>query len=293
MISDLTAIYQRIEYLRSKGVKMKEIADHIGMIPSVLSSLYTTVLPAYLEAVKTSDADEALDYALSQVNNISRRRLLPHTDEIRHLLEEFEPESNTYQTGNPFGEALAEGARNSVREAGNYSGIYMSYSLSSSSDALKIEPILIATAENGEYIRIGRLSAYRSVQWGSGIINNQQTLYVAFSETTPPQLNLVTYYLQLPFREKPHLLRGLYMALDYNRNPIARRIVLIKQSDSTSTEEFLNMKSGMIPKEQLSPEQEIYYQYTCQNGDYIRMCTVPSPHLDESDLEREKKMLEI
>lgn len=45
-------IYRRIGYLRNKGVKMKEIADRIDMTPSVLSSLYTTVFPAYFEAVK-------------------------------------------------------------------------------------------------------------------------------------------------------------------------------------------------------------------------------------------------
>ena len=44
---------------------------------------------------------------------------------------------------------------------------------------------------------------------------------------------------------------------------------------------------------QLTPEQEVYYQYTCQSGDYIKMCTVPTPHLDASDLAREKKMLEL
>ena len=42
-----------------------------------------------------------------------------------------------------------------------------------------------------------------------------------------------------------------------------------------------------------APEEEIYYNYTCQEGDYIKTCTVPSPKLDESDLEREKKMLKI
>ena len=33
---------------------MKEIADWVGMAPSVLSSLYTTVLPAYFESAKNN-----------------------------------------------------------------------------------------------------------------------------------------------------------------------------------------------------------------------------------------------
>lgn len=293
MTNDFLNLYQRIEFLRNKGIRMKEIADRIGMPPSVVSALYTTVLPTYFESVKIKTEEEALNHALSQVNNISKKRLLQNIDQARQALEEFEPETGSISSSNPLGEALAESVRNSVAEIENYTGIYQSYSLSSSSDALKIEPYWIIPSENGEYIKVGRLNAYQSIQWGCAIINNHQNLYISFSETTPPQLNLVTLYLQLPFREHPNLLRGLYLALDYNRNPIARRIVLCKQTAENTIENFLEMKSGIISRDQLTPEQETYYQYTCQPGDYIKMCTVPSPQLDESDLKREKKMLEL
>ena len=33
--------------------------------------------------------------------------------------------------------------------------------------------------------------------------------------------------------------------------------------------------------------------YTCQTGDFIKMCTVPSLRMDESDLVKEKKMLTL
>lgn len=51
-MDDFRELYQRIEYLRNNGVKMKEIADCAEMAPSILSSLYTTVLPAYFEGLK-------------------------------------------------------------------------------------------------------------------------------------------------------------------------------------------------------------------------------------------------
>ena len=50
MMKVFSELYKRIEYLRNNGTKMKEIADWVGMAPSVLSSLYTTVLPAYFES---------------------------------------------------------------------------------------------------------------------------------------------------------------------------------------------------------------------------------------------------
>lgn len=293
-MNDFLEIYRRIEYLRNKGVKMKDIAECANLLPSVLSALYTTVFPAYFEAVKKSSSEEALDYALSQVNNVSKKRLLGNIGKIRQSLEAFEPEATSTLPDDSFAGLWNTGASENVSEIENFSGIYLSYSLSSSSDALKVEPYLISRSENGEYIRIGRLSAYRAIHWGTGIINNHQNLYISFSETPAPQLSLVTLYLQLPFREHPGMLRGLYLALDYNRNPIARRIVLVKQTSSTDVTEFLNMQGGMIiPKEKLTPQQEVYYNYTCQPGDFIKMCTVPSPRLDESDLEREKKMLEL
>ena len=52
MMNDFSELYKRIEYLRNNGTKMKEIADWVGMAPSVLSSLYTTVLPAYFDSAK-------------------------------------------------------------------------------------------------------------------------------------------------------------------------------------------------------------------------------------------------
>lgn len=75
-MDELTDIYKRIEYLRNNGVKMKEIADRVDMAPSVLSALYSSVLPAYIDLLKTRTPDEALDEALALVNNVSKKRLL-------------------------------------------------------------------------------------------------------------------------------------------------------------------------------------------------------------------------
>ena len=83
-MNELPEIYRRIEYLRNKGVKMKEIADHTNMAASVLSSLYSSVLPTYIGCIKKgNNEEEALDYALSQVNNVSKKRLLGNLKELK------------------------------------------------------------------------------------------------------------------------------------------------------------------------------------------------------------------
>ena len=71
-MDELTDIYKRIEYLRNNGVKMKEIADRVDMAPSVLSALYSSVLPAYIDLLKTRTPDEALDEALASGDGAGR-----------------------------------------------------------------------------------------------------------------------------------------------------------------------------------------------------------------------------
>ncbi|WP_418697324.1 hypothetical protein [Bacteroides sp.] len=289
----LQNLYQRIEYLRNSGVKMKEIADWIDMPPSVLSSLYTTVLPNYFNNLKTYPPEEALEQALVLVNNVSKKRLLNSIDNTIARLNELEPDIQTNPKDNIFAWQFQEEMLHSVQRVDSIKGIYISYSLSSSSDYLKVEPFLIALSENKEYIRIGRLSAYKDIQWGFGIIGDSQNMYCFFNENEPPHFTPVTVYLQLPLFHQPKQLRGLYLGLDYNRNPVARRIVLVKESESTNFEEFANMRSGLVPQEELSPEEQAYYDYTCQEGDVIKMCTVPSLQMNENDLIKEKKMLAL
>ena len=91
-MEELLDIYKRIEDLRNKGVKMKDIADKTNMPASVLSSLYSSVLPTFARSVKKGmTEEEALDYALSQVNNVSKKRLLGNLTEMKEQLLELEP----------------------------------------------------------------------------------------------------------------------------------------------------------------------------------------------------------
>ena len=272
-MNELIEIYKRIEYLRNNGVKMKEIADHTQMAASVISSLYSSVLPTYIGEVKKGIAEEeALDYALSQVNNVSKKRLLGSLESMKARLLELEPPQEGEKRKSPF---------------------WMSYSLSSAADALKVEPYLIAASENNEYVRVVHMSAYNTTHAGVGLFNNHTTSYILFNERECPELALFTIYLQLPMYDFPQMLKGLYLCLDYNRNPIARRILFVKQSDSTDMDEFLALKGGIIPKDKITEDLMPYYDYTCRPGDYIKTCTVPSPSLNTQDLEREKKMLEL
>ena len=110
-MNNLQEFYRKIEYLRSNGVKMKEIADWIDMAPSILSSLYTTVLPNYFEGIKSYPPEEALDSALALVNNVSKKRLLSHIEEMILRLDQMELAEPDSLKDNPFAKQLMEETR--------------------------------------------------------------------------------------------------------------------------------------------------------------------------------------
>lgn len=112
-MNELEDIYKRIEYLRNNGVKMKEIADWIHMAPSVLSALYSSVLPTYLNLQRPS-REEALDEALALVNNVSKKRLLGNLGEMKERLFDLEPNQEANITGNAFLKLLEKEMQESV-----------------------------------------------------------------------------------------------------------------------------------------------------------------------------------
>lgn len=89
---------------------------------------------------------------------------------------------------------------------------------------------------------------------GVGLFSPFQIGYLMFNEQKRLQLALKVVYLQLPIIEYPNILKGIYLTHDYNRNPIARRILFIRQGDEIPLEEFANMRTEVIPKALLNNE---------------------------------------
>ena len=294
-MNDLKEIYERIKFLRQKGVKMKDIAASTGFTPSVLSALFTTVLPEYFKNIdKGLPDDEALGNALVWVNNVSKKKLLGSLDRMKAALFSMEAASPSKEDGPdaPYVDSISRAMRNAADLAVNFCGTYVSYSASSSSDAMKIEPYLIALSEGGGYVEVVHNSAYGSTHHGFVLMNGLSHIYIMFNENRPPQLALFNICLKIPMYDRPPYLRGLYTCFDYNYNPIARRILFVKVSDSVSREEFMNMKGSLKPYDVLDDDERQYYAYTCGGCDVLRMRDVSSPKMTLDDLAAEKLLLE-
>lgn len=289
----LTEIYARLQELKRSGTRMKDIAAMAGWTPSVLSALYASVLPAFCSAIKEGkDFDHALDDALSTVNNLSRVKLTGSMKDLHDRLEDFRPYFASHNGNAPtFITTLKSAYETSSARTWHLEGTYMSYSCSSSMKALKAEPFYFTDAPSGGFVT-GRKSVHDSIREGIGIISRQNTLYVLFNAFQEPGFSLVSMYLQLPFLEDISYLKGIYLVPDYNNNPIARRIVLIRQSDCVDMDEFRKKEACLIMPEDFTPQEQIISEYVCGKTDYIKMCALPSPKLDLRDLKQEKDLLE-
>lgn len=295
-MDELKLIYERIAYLRTKGIKMKDIAEHSKMTPSVLSALYSTVLPAYMKNIeKGMDANSALDNALIWVNNISKKKLLCSIPSLKEGVLNFDITVKSKETSstNHFIEELNYNSIDTLDKIGKFAGVYMSYSLSSSSKVLKIEPYLVAPSADGCYVEVAHINAYGKIHRGIAFMNGLDHLYLMFNEREKPRMALFNICLKLPMFDNPKYLKGVYTCLDYNYNPIARRILFVKMSDSILFTDFMEYKGCVKSEDSLDEKEKIYFHYTCQAEDAIRMCVIPAPQMNEEDLVLEKRILTI
>lgn len=292
----LIDVYNKLRKLRDCGVKMKDIAEETDMTSSVLSSLYSTVLPTYISALSSGTAEEqALDEALLLVNNVSKKKLMGTIELFYEKLSKIEPRFLS-QTSNerPFLDDIEKEAIKYVGNVANYSGLYTAYSRSSYQDGLKVEPYLVCPIEEGELMpKVYCINANGQMYSGVGIFSSQQIGYLLFNEQKRLQMGLKTIFLQLPMFEHPSSIRGLYLTHDYNRNPIARRIIFVKESQEVSVNQFQEMQIRMVSKAELNQAEKRYYDYTCQETDYVRSFMISSPEGSLDDLIVEKKILAV
>lgn len=292
----LISLYEQMKKLRDAGVRMKDISEETNIASSVLSSLYSSVLPMYVNLISNGEEQEkALDQALQQVNNVSKRKLLGCLDTLYEKVCHIEPRLvNTKNNGRPFLDDIEKEAIKYLPNAGVYTGLYLAYSSSSFSDGLKIEPYMIASITDGDTMpKVYSQSMSGDYYAGVGLFSPFQIGYLMFNEQKRLQLALKVVYLQLPIIEYPNILKGIYLTHDYNRNPIARRILFVRQGDEITLEEFGELRTEVVAKEKLTDEQMEYYRYTCESGDVIKSMMLVSPEKDLDDLRREKELLKL
>lgn len=290
----LEAIYDRITFLRKRKVSMKDMARACNMYQSVFSAIYTTVIPHYLDGIRKGYTPEfAIKEALSWVNNVSKKRFYTAVNDMYSALTAMEPPTlsvHDEDKSNPFLSFLFHSAKESPRLIGDYTGIYESYSMSSIQRAMKVEPYIIIN--EGEYVKVGHKNIFGKIHWGCAIINETNHLYIMFNELQSPRLALYTISLKIPRFVHTDFMRGIYLSMDYNDTPIARRILFIKRYKKIDMNLFNSLKSRLIYPDHLADKEQLYYDYTCQGRDVIRMKNIENPQISIEDLTQEKSDLD-
>ena len=262
----LLSLYERMKKLRESGVRMKDISEETDIASSVLSSLYSSVLPMYVNLVSGGEEQEAaLDKALQQVNNVSKRKLLGCLDTLYDKVNHIEPrQASNKNNARPFLDDIEKEALRYLPNAGIYTGLYLAYSSSSFSDGLKVEPYMIASITDGDALpKVYSQNMNGDYYAGVGVFSPFQIGYLMFNEQKHLQLALKVVFLQLPLIEYPGWMKGIYLTHDYSRNPIARRVVFVRQGNEIPLEEFAEMRTEVIPKDKLNEEQQAYYDFCC------------------------------
>ncbi len=290
----LIDIHLKLKELKKNGVKMKDVAEKLGFPPSVLSALSSTVLPTYEKSLESMPHEEAFNYAIAMVNNVSKRRLLENLSNLHDNVMNYgiqEMPLNTHAV--PYLNRFIQEASHANTIKGKVDGIYMSYSQPSTHGLLKMEPYMLQTTEEGKHIVAKRVNTSGSMHQGFAIFKEHKALHIMFNESNDNFFAPVCVMMQLPFVEDYHIIKGLYLSFDVASNPIARRVVLQKISESTDMETFLSTAPQLIPLDQLSEEQAIFANYACCYEDALRMCSVPSRGGDTEMLKKEKEILAL
>jgi len=145
-MDDLKEIYERIKLLRRKGVKMKDIAESTGFTPSVLSALFTTVMPEYFKNIDKGMAeDEALDKAVMWVNNVSKKRLLGSLGKMKEAVFAIDaaPQHDDGEPGGRYMDGIAramKGCLKAYEELDDTEKLYYAYTCGKG-DALRMRDV--------------------------------------------------------------------------------------------------------------------------------------------------------
>lgn len=288
-------LYLQLKKLRAGGVKMKDIAQAVGIQQSVLSSLYSSVLPAYTALTDEGvDAVYALDKALKHVTNVSKRRLLASVDTLysrvcdvsRSLIGGGEASVSLFGY-------LEAAARRYLPDAQVYAGLYKGYSFSLRKGFMDVEPYMVMpVADGGNVQRVYCRTVAGGCIEGVVLFSPFEAGYMLFNERRDVPFALKTVCLRLPVMSFPYYIKGICLAHDYNCNPVARRIILVREGDGVTLDEFSGLKAESIDGSTLDGDLKVYYDYTCGKGDVVRSMIFTSPGKGVGDLLREKDMLD-
>ncbi|MCG8307425.1 MAG: hypothetical protein MI975_08540 [Cytophagales bacterium] len=294
---EIIEFQQLIKSYRAAGIRMKRIADQLSVQPSVLSALYTTVFP---EIVKQGPAPFDLNYveeAFRKVNNVSVKFIEKLGPAMRSLKQLDKTGTIAHRSElEKWFENLNRHYNNSYEKIGaQFDGIYHCYTISSNQNKLKQDVLLITSNESAKTIKVKKGNKRSGNSFAGYLtITNELQVSIQLINSTDQLKESETIYFNLPIVKQPTVIMGILSGLDYNRQPISRRIVLQRLSINGNSIDWFNVfEVQFIDDESLDEDQYLIFKFLNNKQSTIRSFSLPDPLYSISDLEKQSRLFEF
>jgi hypothetical protein len=280
--------------LIDKGYRKKDIAALLETPAPVFSSLFKTILPILAEiSPEDPNPEEKIQYAFSQVNNMSSSKTLQLLEEYVAKLEVTINKNLTQNQNFDYFSLLKQEAKSSYDFIKQYyEGLYEFYYLSSDNNLVKKEPFLICANSVEKNIEVSKGNKNsRLLYRGIGLLSNHHTLTCQLSEANDNPQEHIMIHLSLPFIRKSEFLRGVFIAINYACQPLARKVVIKKAQDNWNEADIDKMETVYFNDDNSDEIKEIHSYLTSEPGK-IECFSIPNPKFDLEDLEQELKIAE-
>lgn len=280
-----------VNNIKNRGIKKKELANYLEIPAPVFSSLSKTIVPKIIEIepdLPAEKQEEELNQVFSMVNNLSQSKIISKMEIFIKKLEELNardvnsPERTSYFSG------LRKQAEYSFdRIKKYYEGVYAMYYLSSDKYCIKKDSFMIRCNSVDKIAEVYKGNNHSSVRYnGIGIVNNSHTLNIQMIEMDDKPEEFLMIHLSLPFARELNYLRGIFSCINFARQPIARKTVVVKTDQNPDHLIYEDILPEFYPEKGDLKIPEIE-QYLLSEKSYIECRSVSGPDFTLHDLVKE------
>lgn len=280
-----------VNSIKNRGIKKKELANYLELPAPVFSSLSKTVVPKIIEIAPDLPAEKQemhVKQAFTMVNNLSQSKIVSKMELFVRKLEELDARNVESSNRTSYFTGLRNQATYSFdRIKKYYEGIYAMYYLSSDKYCIKKDSFMIRCNSVEKIAEVYKGNNHSSVHYnGIALINNSHTLTVQMIESDDKPEEFLMMHLSLPFARELNFLRGMFSCLNFARQPIARKTVLIKTDKNPNKLTYEEIVPEFFPEKGDLNLSEIE-DYLLSDKAYIECRSVSNPDFSLHDLIKE------
>jgi len=283
-----------VDELKKSGIRKREIADYLELPAPVFSSLNKTVLPKIIQINPDAPDDEQkvlIKQAFELANNLSQVKIISKLAAYVEKLEKYEDLKNAHHDKSSYFSMVKKHADHSYDTIKKYyEGIYDLYYVSSDKNCIKKDPFMIRCNHKDRVAEAYKGNNNTTVKYnGIAVINNSHALSLQLTETNEDPVEYLMIHLSLPFIRKAAYLRGIFSCLNFARQPIARKVVLVKTHDEALWGEYEKIHPHFYTEPKEFEYAEIAH-YLLDGDSKIECKAIPNPSFSFDDLEKELRM---